>query len=384
VASIISRGAAKLFISYAPGTGSTSFEQHIRTNEHLLRANGFDVSHYPVEEFGEGSGISRHICYTEYLSITGNTCDYVATGVRNPFSFYFAEYHRLLSKWCKLLDDSDSWIYSPESKSTLDLALNIKNYDKFDTWFFDILLSNINKGYLAINENHLNQATHFVKVEEITKSFDRVGLEIFSISFSEIIGAFPIVNATDYLRHYSSHTTNPTKKLAFALFSDYLNKFGYSFETPLLKTIGNNSSCQNDAINIIGLRCKGEVTQSELLSAHVDFCLLQDMNEFEIDLQILNDSCQVAFRKSSTTKNVTHGNYGMDFSVIANLPIGCYVVEVVFTGQTSSEKCQLSGQGMQFEFQVVSICRKLCDGYVDLPLFISVHNKDAMLNFKMS
>lgn len=229
MACIISRNSKKLFVSYAPGTGSSSLEQHLRTYDHLLRADGFDVLHYPLEEFGENGEISRHICYYDYLMSVGNSCDYVATGIRNPFSYYFAEYNRILTKWCKLLDDKNSWIYNDGSRSTLELTLKAKNSDCFDSWFFEILTDSVDKGYLFINEDHLNRATHFIKTEDMTNSLDMISREIFSRSFSEIMGPVPIVNASNYSGNYYSNISEKTKTLALSLFAYYMNKFGYNF-----------------------------------------------------------------------------------------------------------------------------------------------------------
>jgi hypothetical protein len=229
MACIISRDSITLFISYAPGTGSTSLEQHLRTHGDQLVESGFALTHYPKEEFGVSAAISRHLSYREYLASGGECADHVATGIRNPFSYYFAEYKRILSKWIFLLDDLNSWIYSEESKSTLALAYSAKNADCFDTWLLNILIEKIESGYVLINEDHLDGASHFIKTENMTGSFDQIMVEIFGIPISEVIGPVPLVNASGYSGSYADHVGDATKGLALFLFGHYMSEFGYSY-----------------------------------------------------------------------------------------------------------------------------------------------------------
>lgn len=139
MATIISKNDIDLFISYGPGTGSTSLEQFIRTFPHNFESEGCKLTHYPKEEYGIGSNVSRHIPYTKFKEIFNRSCSAIATGIRDPISFYYAEYKRILLKWSPLLSDKNSWIYNPSSKSTLDLIILAKEVDSFDTWFNTIL-----------------------------------------------------------------------------------------------------------------------------------------------------------------------------------------------------------------------------------------------------
>lgn len=372
MACIISRNSLKLFISYAPGTGSSSLEQHLRTHDHLLRGKGFDVVHYPADEFSQDEIMSRHVCYAEYLSLTGNTCNYIATGIRNPFNYYFAEYNRILSKWSKLLDDKNSWIYQERSKSTLELTLKTNNNCCFNTWFFDILIGSLSKGYLLINEDHLDQATHFIKSEEMTESFDLIGQEIFSISFSDLIGPFPRVNTSNYYGHYASHITQQTKKLALALFGYYLNKYEYSYEELSNKfDIGhaNKNVLEIDTITFINNR---EVIQGQLLEISIDFCLKSSIEQLELKIQILDGMNRLAFSKTSISHGVTPGRFYGIFHTIANLPVGNYVVEFVFSEQLPSGIHHLGNLNTPFEIHAASMSNRGGEGYANLPSSISI------------
>lgn len=230
MACILEKSGRKLFISYAPGTASTSLEQHLRTHESELIAAGFTISHYPHEEFGMGSEMTRHICYAQYLDITKNPCDFVATGTRNPFSFYFAEYNRILSKWSKLLENPESWIFKYHSRETLRLTLLAKTSGNFDNWFYNILADAEERGYLAINEDHLDKSTHYIRTENTTDSMDKITLEIFGVAFSDLMGEFPVTNISGYSDHYSNHTKKATRILAERLFHGYMEKFDYQYD----------------------------------------------------------------------------------------------------------------------------------------------------------
>lgn len=230
MAAIITNGNIKLFISFAPGTGSTALEQHLRTNTHNFPKKGLNISYFPKEEFGEGGVISRHITYSEYISISKNVCDFNATGIRNPFSYYFAEYQRIKSKWSNLLDDPNSWVFKLESKSTLDLIIAYKKLQSFDEWFYYILQEAQEKGYLIINEDHLALTSHTIKIEELDIQFSKLITDIFSVeNILEEIGSFPIVNKTNYQEMYHNQISPKTKELALNLFGHYLHKYEYQY-----------------------------------------------------------------------------------------------------------------------------------------------------------
>lgn len=212
MAAIITNGNIKLFISFAPGTGSTSLEQHLRTISHLFLKAGLSISFFPKEEFGENGEVSRHINYSTYKLLTGSKCEFNATAVRNPFSYYFAEYHRIKTKWTKLLSDSNSWIYKEESKSTLDLILAAQESHSFDDWFSYVLKSTKNN-YLMINEDHLATATHVFKSELLDSEFNQLIDNVFNVSnILEIIGNFPHVNVSVYKGSYHDEISFATKK----------------------------------------------------------------------------------------------------------------------------------------------------------------------------
>ncbi len=230
MAVIISNEAVSLFISYGPGTGSTALEQHLRTHQSHFKTMGLCMEHFPAEEFGINSNVSRHICYAEFVEVYGRSCKYVATGVRNPFSYYFSEYRRILKKWVLLLDDPHSWIFKKASDSTRKLALAAKMAIDFNAWMYAILVEAKVKGYLSINEDHMNMATHFIRTENMNDSFDMLMEDVFGVKVIKYIGNFPIVNATIRDKDYSGEIESTTLYLALEIFGDYMGRFGYSFQ----------------------------------------------------------------------------------------------------------------------------------------------------------
>lgn len=229
MATIISKNGTDFFISYAPGTGSSSLEQYIRTVPHYFEAEGCVLEHIPKEEFGIGSDISRHLTYTQYLKIGGRKCHAVATGIRNPFSYYYAEYKRMLSKWSLLLGDKESWIYRDASKDTLDLTLKAKELNNFDQWFRFVLLKTESAGYIVINGDHLEGATHYIQTEDQYSSFVEILLDVHGLDIRKWGVPYPHVNQTGYHGSYREETSEETKLLALKLFYSYNSKFGYGF-----------------------------------------------------------------------------------------------------------------------------------------------------------
>jgi hypothetical protein len=227
MACILEKNNTKIYISYAPGTGSTSLEQFLRTYEHVLLYQNFNVKHFPSAEFGIDSSLSRHICYKDYLGQTGDVCNQILTAVRHPFEYYYAEFSRILTKWSILLDDDTSWIYKPESKSTLELTLKAKNAKSFDEWLYSILKSQISLNYMVINGDHMENATHFMKCETLENDFHLIFSEIFLEDLKDQFGPFPFVNKTDYKSTYKNFVSEETLNLGNHLFRKYLNKFNY-------------------------------------------------------------------------------------------------------------------------------------------------------------
>jgi hypothetical protein len=230
MASILSRDDLSLFVSYGPGTGSTALEQHLRSCGDDLEKLGFCIEHIPEEEFGVNSVVSRHICYADFLMKYKRRCDYVVTATRNPFSYYFSEYKRINAKWVHLLGDKSSWLYSQESKSTLDLVIASQSAVNFDAWLHGVLVGAQNKGYLAINEDHMNMATHFIRSETIDASFDELFSDIFNLHILQHIGPFPRVNVTSSDVIFCSGISESTLELGFSLFGYYMGKFNYTFQ----------------------------------------------------------------------------------------------------------------------------------------------------------
>lgn len=234
MAFILNKDKISLFVSYAPGTGSTSLEQHIRTNEHIINRIGFYVEHYPFEAFGVNSIYSRHITYSQFLSQNGKECNFIATATRNPYNYYFSEYRRILTRWCKLLEDKNTWIYRDESKDTLHLTKAALVATDFNDWFKNILIQSQDKGYMAINENHMNMATHFIRSEIMGLSFDQIINDLYGVSLIDHIGNFPKCNVEPSNNAILAGIDASTFNISQNLFGDYLGRFDYSFEESAL------------------------------------------------------------------------------------------------------------------------------------------------------
>jgi hypothetical protein len=232
MAIILTKDTISLFISYAPGTGSTALEQHLRTNEFELLGMGFQVEHFPPEEFGINSIISRHICYADFSELFGGRCDFVATCTRNPFNYYYSEYRRIQQKWVLLLNDKNSWIYHERSNSTRLLAIAAKNSVNFNSWLYDIFIDvrKDNKEYLYINEDHINMTTNFIRSENMNDSFNSLIYDVFDVQILPCIGNFPNVNVTVRDQVCSGLIQLATRNLGVELFHDYMGRFLYSFE----------------------------------------------------------------------------------------------------------------------------------------------------------
>lgn len=229
MAIIISNNRKRLFISYAPGMASTSLEQYLRNVQPEFENRGFYIFNYPQSEFGIGDSVDRHVSYVEFLSHGGECCDYVATGTRNPFSYYFGEYKRMISKWAPLLSDKNSWIYSDRSRSTLELTLAALKLGGFDEWFFGVLKGAEKEGYININGDHLAGATHYIRTESSYASLAAVVDEVLKVNIFDFNYPYPEVNVTGYRENYRDLISKETKELALRLFYTYNEKFGYSY-----------------------------------------------------------------------------------------------------------------------------------------------------------
>lgn len=227
---ILASKVTELFISYAPGTGSSALEQHLRTKEQELASAGFVIEHFPSEPFGIGSTISRHVTYDQFHLLTKRSTDAVATGVRNPFDYYYAEYRRCHTKWALLLSDRESWLYSPASASTLRLVKLAEEAKGFNEWLHTILEEHsIANQYLWINEDHCSHATLFLKAEDMDESLSRIFIDVFGVDIPAAIGPIPRVNeGAPWPLH--EPLAQGTLGLAQSLFGPYMSKFGYSYE----------------------------------------------------------------------------------------------------------------------------------------------------------
>ncbi len=323
MASIVSKGNIQLFISYAPGTGSTALETYIHSNADKLKDLGFLILHFPNGNHGSVKDkFSRHISYVDYLAETNNQCNYVATSVRNPFSYYFAEYKRTLSKWIFYLNDKDSFIYRDESKATLESIKLAMNTQSFDEWFYFTLLKGVRYGYVYINENHAEKATHFIKNESITESFDAITDEIFSVKFSEIIGTVPRVNESGYLGHYSQEISERTKALALQLFGYYLHVHNYRFED--LKNVQDDINNQNVKFVSCEINKNLEIYQNDLVALDLDLSFLSNYQEISFNFILLNSIKNVVLKTKKVANDIKIGNFSLAFNFVAKLPVGEY------------------------------------------------------------
>lgn len=139
MAAILKKKEKVLFVSFAPGTGSTSLENYLRENVKLLNKYGIKCCFFPDAEGWETKNQSRHITYQDYKKRFNVNILNVATTVRNPLKYYQSEYVRMKTKWVKLLNDENSWIYSNASKSTLELTHLAQQCNSFNAWFQLIL-----------------------------------------------------------------------------------------------------------------------------------------------------------------------------------------------------------------------------------------------------
>lgn len=229
MAAIMESSRNSLFISFAPGTGSSALEMFLRTKAHDFKNFGISIKFFPEEEFGVGATISRHCTYREFNKQTGIEYNNVATGVRDAFSYYYAEYNRIKKKWSLLLTDKHSWIYNEESKSTLELVQLAKETDNFDQWFYKLMVdSKQSNHYMTINGNHLDMTNIFLRCEHLSEDFVAMTNRVFDLDLPERLLQIEYTNVTERDDPNLPQMSINTKALYEELFGHYLGTYIYN------------------------------------------------------------------------------------------------------------------------------------------------------------